>query len=285
MTDAIDLRTIYPLIVTPSHDGKCFSNYVLSLLNLTVQAERIGMPIQILLHSGESLITRARNNCVATFLADPQYTHLFWIDADIGFSAEAAFRLLSSGYEVSAGIYPLKRDFLPDELPGPMTRQALEIEAMRYTVNTDAPADGELVLEVQPDGFLKLDEAPTGFMVIRRDVFEKMIAAYPDYQYRCDSPGVIDQGLHYRFFDVMVDPVSRRYLSEDFGFCRLWAALGGAIHVDANSSLSHHGYKTYRGDFATSMLDALPYAVGATAGTRIVLKGREHLRPNPPGPQ
>ena len=137
---------------------------------------------------------------------------------------------------------------------------------------------------VQPDGFVRLAEAPTGFMVIKRRVFERLIAAYPELQYTPDSIGVPDKGLHYRFFDVMVDPRTRRYLSEDYGFCRLWSGLGESIYVDANSNLSHQGAKTYRGDFATSLQTFLPHAVGAPAGLKLFLHGAEHLQPNPPGP-
>lgn len=282
MSAAVDLTTIHPLIMTPSHDGKFFQNYVSSMLNLTMRAQQAGMPFQVMLQQGESLITRARNNCVASFLASPQYTHLFWIDADIGFSAEAAFRLLASGHDVCAGVYPLKREQWPQHgVPAGTTQQDYETNYTRYTVNTEAPADGSaLELTVQPDGFIKLREAPTGFMSIKRSVFEKLIAAYPDHQYISDSAGE-EGGLRYRFFDVAVDPVSRRYLSEDYGFCRLWTDIGGSIHVDANSNLSHHGYKTYRGDFAQSLVQALPHAIGAPVGTVMRLQGGEYLSSNP----
>ena len=72
MQSTEQLTTIYPLIVTPSHDGKFFHNYVTSLLNFHNTATHLGMPIQFLLMQGESLITRARNNCVASFLANPE---------------------------------------------------------------------------------------------------------------------------------------------------------------------------------------------------------------------
>ncbi|KQX39446.1 hypothetical protein [Variovorax sp. Root434] len=232
-----ELQQFFPVVMTPSHDGKFFQNYVASMLNFTVQSERTGMRMQVLMHQGESLVTRARNNCVAQFLANPQWTHLFWIDADIGFSAQAAFRLLLSGY---------------DEL------------------------------RIQPDGFMEMTEAPTGFMAIKRSVFERLIASYPDLSYVPDSIGEADLGLHYRFFDVMVDPVTRRYLSEDYGFCRLWSGLGESVYIDANSNLTHQGAKLYRGDFASSLLASLPHAVGGPAGAAMVLTGQEYLNPNPP---
>lgn len=286
MLDPSELRSFFPLIVTPSHDGKFFQNYVVSMMNFTVEAERVGMRLQALLHQGESLVTRARNNCVAQFLANPQWTHLFWIDADIGFSAEAAFRLLQSNHDIAAGVYPLKREDWPAEgVPQGMTRQQFEATFTRYTINSEVSEGSSAVeLDIQPDGFMKVTEAPTGFMAIKRGVFERLMTSYPDLSYAPDGIGDIDRGLHYRFFDVMVDPQTRRYLSEDYGFCRLWSRLGEPIHVDANSNLSHQGGKLYRGNLADSLLSSLPHAVGGPPGAAMVLKGQEYLAPNPPPP-
>ncbi|MGF6351857.1 hypothetical protein [Variovorax sp. W2I14] len=285
MLDPSELRQFFPVVVSPSHDGKFFQNYVTSLLNFAIESERAGMRMQVLFHQGESLVTRARNNCVAQFLANPNWTHLFWIDADIGFSAQAAFRLLLSGYDIAAGVYPLKRENWPAEgVPAGTTQQQFEATFTRYTVNAKASElTSQVELEVQPDGFMKMTEAPTGFMVIKRAVFERLIASYPDLNYVPDSIGETDQGLHYRFFDVMVDPETRRYLSEDYGFCRLWSGLGESIYIDANSNLSHQGAKMYRGDFASSLLTSLPHAVGGPVGATMVLKGHEYLQPNLPG--
>ena len=284
MLDPSELRQFFPVIVTPSHDGKFFQNYVMSMMNFTVEAERAGMRLQVLFHQGESLVTRARNNCVAQFLANPKWTHLFWIDADIGFSAQAAFRLLLSGYDIAAGVYPLKREDWPAEgVPEGTTREQFEATFTRYTVNAKASElSAQVELEVQPDGFMQMTEAPTGFMVITRGVFERLMASYPDLSYVPDSIGEADLGLHYRFFDVMVDPQTRRYLSEDYGFCRLWSGLGESIYIDANSNLTHQGAKLYRGNFANSLLTSLPHAVGGPAGAAMVLSGGEHLKPNLP---
>jgi hypothetical protein len=285
MLEPSELRKFFPVVVSPSHDGKFFQNYVTSLLNFAIEAERAGMRMQVLFHQGESLVTRARNNCVAQFLANPHWTHLFWIDADIGFSAQAAFRLLLSGYDIAAGVYPLKRENWPAEgVPAGTTQQQFEATFTRYTVNAKASeVTSKVELEVQPDGFMKMTEAPTGFMVIKRAVFERLMASYPDLSYVPDSIGEADLGLHYRFFDVMVDPETRRYLSEDYGFCRLWSGLGESIYIDANSNLSHQGAKMYRGDFANSLLTSLPHAVGGPAGAAMVLRGEEYLKPNVPG--
>lgn len=287
MLDYAALQGMYPVVVTPSHDGKYFHNYLLSLLNFSAVARNYQMPLEVFLHRGESLVTRARNNCVAEFLAHPQWTHLFWIDSDIGFSAQSALRLLLSDYDIAAGVYPLKTEVWPQNVPlDGLTPDQIQQRYARYTVNADTtPGSEQIQLEIQPNGFMRMQEAPTGFMVIKRQVFERMMAAYPDYQYVPDSVGVEDKGLHYRFFDVMVDPKTRRYLSEDYGFCRLWSAMGESIYIDANSNLSHQGAKLYRGNFSDSLSNALPFAVNGPMGVPMHLSGLEYLQPNdaPPG--
>lgn len=276
------LAQMCPLIATPSHDGKYFHNYVLSLLNLVYESQQRGLKTPVMMQRGESLITRARNNCVAEFMANPDWTHLFWIDSDIGFSTQAFFRLLLADRDVAAGVYPLKRENWPSEgLPQGTTQTDFEHGYTSYTVNTKANrSDGSLHLKIDADGFMEVDEAPTGFMVIKRSVFEKMMAAYPELQYISDSDHTENRGFHYRFFDCMVDPETKRYLSEDYTFCRLLQQIGGKVYVDAQSNLTHQGAKIYRGSFADSLQSNLPQAVFAPAGTPMSLETAAPLSPN-----
>ncbi len=278
------LKTFFPVIMTPSHDGKTFVNYTSSIIQFTTDAIAKGLRHNYIFHPGASLITRARNNCVATFLQNPEWTHLFWIDSDIGFSPEAAYRLLLSDYDVAAGVYPLKRHAWPAQLPVSATQAQFETLAARYPLNAEPDAQGIVDVAIQPDGFIKVREAPTGFMVIKRRVFELLIRHYPHLRYVPDYVGIPDDGLHYRFFDVMMDEVTNRYLSEDYGFCRLWEKIGGAIHVDANSTLTHEGQKTFRGNLPASLRENLAYTVGAPPGHQMVLSGTQYLKANPPGP-
>jgi len=276
MLEPEQLKSIYPLIVTPTHDGKYFNNYLVSLLNLQNVALKIGVPLQFYFMQGESLVTRARNNCVAAFLKNKQWTHLFWIDADIGFSVDSALRLLASDYDVVAGVYPLKRDDWPEDgLDKGMRQSEFIAKYQKYTVNTSG--DGEINLEINKDGFLEVSEAPTGFMVIKRAVFEKMMEQYPELKYVPDSIGEENQGFHYRFFDVMVHPESKRYLSEDYGFCYLWEKMGGKIYIDAASNLTHQGAKLYQGNFAESLKVNVVNAIGGRKGSTMKIKGLEYL--------
>lgn len=282
MLDFSALRRFQPLITTPCHSNSLLLNYVLSTIRFQNACFSAGMRLDFFFRQGDSLVTRARNDCVAYFLTNPQFTHLFWIDSDIGFSPEAAFRLLLYDRDIVAGVYPLKREAWPEDgVPQGTTRQQFEELYARYTVNTGRLGE-DVELTIDADGFMKVREVPTGFMCIKRSVFHRLIAAYPELKYVPDWPeGTFPAGgVHYRFFDVTVDPETKRYLSEDYGFCRLWEKIGGEMYIDANSNLSHAGERIYTGDFGATLRNALPIAVGAPKGQRIRVNGLNYLKPN-----
>jgi len=259
MLELAALKDIRPFVATPNYGGVLTSNYVRSLLGLVNLAWTHGFAMHTRFLDGDSLITRARNRLVAEFMADARWTHLFWIDADIGFEPEAALRLLLAGREVVAGVYPHKIDAWPVHgldapLPAGSTRQDFEARYPSFPANLLTHG------RVDADGFMEVLDAPTGFMVIARRVFEHMADAMPQLRYTPDVSGHPDirRGQpapppHYRFFDVLAEPDNGRYLSEDYAFCRRWQSIGGKVHVDTRSNLTHQGLKTYTGDFGRAL--------------------------------
>lgn len=246
------LTSMNVLFATPCYISNVTMNYVVSFFDLIRESTRLGLNFNTHLHS-ESLVTRARNEIVKYFLSQDQYTHLFWIDSDVVFRPEAAFRLLLADRDVAAGIYPIKRFNWPAEGAQPgMTREQFEAGYMDYPFN---PVDGKSVSElVDGDGFLEVAEAPTGFMVIKRHVFHIMMEQYPNLKYVPDGPANNPlANFYWLFFDCMVDPDSGRYLSEDYAFCRRWRDIGGKVHADLDSRLQHLGQHLFRGDLAASL--------------------------------
>jgi len=246
------LSSMKVMIATPCYAAGCTSPYVASLFNLSAQVVGLGLPCKLELLS-ESLITRARNRLVAKFLQDETLTHLFCIDADVGFSTEAALRLLLVDRDVVAGVYPLKRYDWPEAgLPAAMTREQFEHKYTPYPVNA---IDGRL--RTDPEGFGEVAEATTGFMCIKREVFRRLIDAYPELEY-VPEDYVADRRFHWLFFDCMKDQLSGRYLSEDYAFCKRWRDIGGQVWVDINSALSHQGQHVYRGDLVAHLRAKYP---------------------------
>lgn len=171
---------------------------------------------------GDSLVSRARNTITANFLATDA-THLLWLDSDLVFSPEHVKRLVSHDKDIVGGFYPKKQE-------GPL----------RWVCNAYPQPQ-----PVQPDGLQRIRYAGTGFMVIRRQVFERMIATYGDaLRYRADESGREE----YDFWSVGVhqfEDGSRRYLSEDWFFCQRWLDLGGEIWGDTKVVIKHTGAITF----------------------------------------
>jgi hypothetical protein len=98
-------------------------------------------------------------------------------------------------------------------------------------------------------GAVEVLDASTGFFLVKKEVVEKMTKQYPELHYRNDSS--IDPKFNphcYALWDTMIDPKDRRYLSEDYTFCRRWQDMGGEIWVDPNTKLSHVGSYTFEGN-------------------------------------
>lgn len=249
------LKSMNVLIATPCYISAVTMNYTISMFTLSSKATVVGLRSTLYMRS-ESLITRARNKVVRTLMASEGYTHLFFIDSDIQFQPEAVFRLLLADRDIVAGIYPLKKMNWPEKgLPQGTTREAYETNYMSYPFNPIGHGTRQVSEFVDADGFVEVAEAPTGFMCIKREVFPKLMKAYPELQYRPDGPpGHPQEHLHWRFFDCMVDHETNRYLSEDFAFCRLWRDIGGKVYADSESRLGHLGQHLYQGNLRGSLM-------------------------------
>jgi hypothetical protein len=258
-------------IATPCYGSQVFQNYFLSVISLIMTVtHRRDIDISFIVRGGDSLITRSRNSITAEFLASPQYTHLLWIDADIGFRPEAIYRLIAANKDIAAGIYPLKALQFPEQIPA-MSRDELIFRHTGYPFN---PTGNTFRVE---NGFVPVKDAPTGLMLIKREVFTKMIESYPELKYKPDHQVGLEaiaekiNDYYYNFFDTFIDEEGR-YLSEDYAFCRLWQKVGGEVYADANSKLTHTGLYQYQGDFAkmlkykyTETPDAVPTTVAPPA--------------------
>ena len=113
--------------------------------------------------------------------------------------------------------------------------------------------------ERRTDGdFATAQYAGTGFQLIKRGVFEKLITAHPELRFRSvhsQTGGVPPSDQLYALFDCLIDPDTGAYLSEDYAFCRRWRALGGEIWLDRRSQLTHVGTDAFHGDAGPRFLE------------------------------
>jgi hypothetical protein len=185
------------------------------------------------------------------------------VDADIGFTPDQVFRLIESGADVVAGVYPIKRvnwDKAKRMLES--SRSTSPSAALDYVLEIDDP-DRVVVV----DGFTRVRFAGTGFLMIRRHALERMCQhpAYASLQFFHEHSFDALAGSRNRFalFECMIDPKTGTYLSEDFAFCKRWTDIGGEIWADLESRLDHVGPSVFRGDVSSQF--AAPARAAANA--------------------
>ena len=249
------------LIATPCYGGMITVSYFKSLMKLNNALQSLGIEFHILTKSNESLITRGRNALVAEFIGRKQYTHLLWIDADMGFEPELIVKMLEIDQPVVGAACPMKNiDWERVKQQAPRAKDGAQLRslAMQYNINLVDENDRrvEKSLEIR-NGFLEVSTVGTGIMMIRRDVFDIMREKLPDAAYTNDIAGYDNEytrGNFYTFFDTMLHPVSKRYLSEDYAFCYRWVFLcGGNIYLNIEHKIVHFGSYPFTGAFIDNL--------------------------------
>ena len=211
------LRNTRIHICMPCYGGMLTESCFMSYVKFGNTCRQLGIEWTVETMTNESLISRARNTLVAKFLSNPEATHLVFIDADIGWEPWHLLLLLNHDEDVVGGLYPMKSmpiQWVVNGVPGSETK-----------------ADGNL-LEVSKTG--------TGFMVVKRDVFEKLKAhpAVVPFNNDIGLDPALDKHM-YTFYDT--DVRENRYYSEDWTFCENWRDMGGKVWVDTRVLLKHSG--------------------------------------------
>ena len=227
--DLNKLREMNIFFATPCYGGMVTDQFFLSMFRTSQTFMQHGINFRITTLRNESLITRGRNILTAMFL-ESDCTHLMFIDADIEYQADDLLRMMAYDKPIMAAAYPKK---------------ALPIQ---YAINFKFINQEKKQIRIE-NGAVEVLDASTGFFLVKREVVEKMMQAYPELHYRNDSN--IDEKFNkycYSFFDTIHDPEDNRYLSEDYTFCRRWQKLGGEIWLDPNTKLNHVGTHSFEGD-------------------------------------
>jgi hypothetical protein len=210
------LKTTRVHIAMPCYGGMLTESTFMSFIKWANTARQLGIDWTLETMVNESLISRARNTLTAKFLDQKESTHLFFVDADIGWEPWHLLVLLNRDVDVIGGLYPMKT------MP------------IKWVVNGFEGA------EEGPDGLQEVSKAGTGFLLMKKHVFEKLNVHPAVKQYKNDIglDPKYDQYLK-TYFDTAVR--QNRYYSEDWTFCENWRDLGGKVYVDKRVLLRHSG--------------------------------------------
>ena len=238
-------------VATPVH-SECSIHYTQALLKFQKQCMMNSIMVSFSLLKS-SLVTQGRNLCVANFLKDPtNYTHLLFIDSDIDFKFDTIMKMLKFDREVIATPYPMKHihwDQIWDRVQKGKIKNIEELKRAghAFPIKLDNQKGKEIPVV---DGVIEVSHAPTGCMLIKKQVFNKMIKAYPNDKIEqatiVNGKALIDE-YNYNFFDTIHDPETRKYYGEDFGFCKKWTAIGGKCYCYVSDDITHVGEYAYNG--------------------------------------
>jgi hypothetical protein len=251
------LRKNKLFIATPMYGGMAHGLYIKSSLDLQTTMNKYGIETKFSFLFNESLITRARNYLVDEFLRS-DHTHLLFIDSDIHYNPQDVLALMALDKDVIGGPYPKKSMNWANIAQAARAHPNMDPKELEQLV-------GEYVFNVvkgtkqfsvtEP---LEVMEIGTGFMMVKREVFERMEKEYPTIKYKPDHIGQANfDGSRYihAYFDTVIDYKesitgggSERYLSEDYMFCQMWRKIGGSIFLCPWMKTQHVGTYAFTGN-------------------------------------
>ena len=285
-----ELRKKKIFIATPMYGGNCVGMFSKACIDLATMCANYGVETRFFFIFNESLITRARNYLVDEFLRAEGFTHLMFIDSDIHFDPRDVLSLAvlcDDDKPIIGGPYGKKC------IAWEKIRRAVDIGIADEEPDELAKFTGDFVFnpvlgtkEMKVNEPVEVLEIGTGFMMVKRDVFDDWREAFPQFHYKPDhNRSQFFKGDRYihAYFDTVIDNDaympggesggSDRYLSEDYMFCQLSRKIGKKIFLCPWMKLGHVGSYVFDGTMADlGRIDqANPYAMTN-------LRDSEHLR-------
>lgn len=218
-------------IATPAFDGKVNVSYACALADTCLYLGSLGIQTVIRIHTSGSLLVRERNDLVKAFLAS-DCTHVLMIDSDIGWNPQDVQRLINADENFVASLYPARggdKCFLFRGVYGENKK-----------------------MDVSEKGLLEMEYIPAGFMLLKRNVLEKMIEHFPELHYLPK-----DASLHHTEGHCLFDTEvwEGEFWGEDYVFCRRARQAGFRIWIDPMIKLDHAGVS---GAFIECLTDQKP---------------------------
>ena len=249
-----DYKNFQLFVATPVH-SEVSIHYTQALIEFQQMCFKKKLKVSFHLIKS-SLVTQGRNLSVAGFL-ESKATHLLFIDSDIYFQGKSIFSMLKADKHIISVPYPLKTlmwDKAFQKMREGRIKSADDIRRALHTYPMKVPDVNNINLD---KGVMEVTDSPTGCMLIKREVIEKMIEKYPDkeiVQKTVINGKYVNKPNMWNFFDTLHDPKEKTYNGEDFAFCKLWRDIGGKCYAYVDSGIAHIGEHAYEGRFVDELI-------------------------------
>jgi hypothetical protein len=267
--DIQKLRTKKLFVATPMYGGQCHGAYTKAITDLMILCTKYGIEAKLFFIFNESLVQRARNYLTDEFVRSG-YDHMIFIDSDIHFEPQDVLVMMH---------FAASRDDM-DVVCGPYPKKAISWEKIKVAVDKGYadknpnqleefvgdfvfnPADG--ITQFRVDEPIEVKESGTGFMLITREALQKYDKAFPGQSYKPDHVRTANfDGSReiMAYFDCVICPITKRYLSEDYMFCQWMRKAGGKVWLLPWMRLKHAGSYIFGGSLqALAAINVSPTA-------------------------
>jgi len=228
------------MVGTPMYGGKADCVYIETILHIKHWCMKNNVGLEFCFLTNQSSISHARNDVAAEFLSS-DCTHLLFLDADVGFNVDPSLKeMLDLDLEFVVGSYPKKRiDWarVVDMAKAGMSPEDIERKASTQLIDPQTQ-------NFDYSKVIQISHAPTGLMLLKREVFTKFRNHYGETGRAYSSWGK----PRYNYFGTAVVPSRDTYLSEDTYFCMHHTGAGGQIHFLPWVKAVHEGYYRYKSE-------------------------------------
>jgi len=210
------------MIATPAYGCQLHMDYLNSMLALKEGALKSRIDIDFVTIGNQSLVPKARNDLASYFYFNKKYTHLIFIDADIGIPNNCIPALLKRNVDVIGVPVPLKG----------------------FNKNGSPVLNIGEILDVS-DGLAETTLVGSAVLMFSRKVIEALVKISDVYYNdRKFSRGGFLTEQAYDIFKTGV--INKEYYPEDFYVCYRLRELGYKIYVDLTIPVQHNGMWTFQ---------------------------------------
>ena len=240
-----DEHKIKIFFTSPCHGGVDI-HYVRATLELQALLQRHKIPVTFHLIQS-SIVTQGRNLCTSAFLKS-ECTHMLFVDTDVEFDETSVLTMLKADKDIVLTPYPMKViDWEKAKDISEKSGRHISKCGYYYPMAFVDPENIDC-----KDGITEIKRGPAGFMLIKRQVFEKMSKEYPHLKIKQQT--MLNQQMRetenfWNFWDTEFNQEKGTFMGEDFAFCKRWTAIGGRIYANVDAYITHHGDYSYKGRF------------------------------------
>jgi len=263
ITEYVKHHKPFVCILIPCYSGKCSIGFINSLIGTIDLCKIHRIRIKYFFMEDDNLIHRVRNNLVAKAMSIDGITHIMFINNNVIWNPYDIFKMLLSNKYIVSGACPKEHINWNNLVTNPNcisvfndknnTSFSNELYLQHKLCDYNITIDNASSLSIHKN-ITKIDKTSFDFIMLKRNVFDKLFSAYPSTKYIDDQSILHERESDYAYMIFDTCKEKNTILSDDDVFCRRWKSIGGSIWMNVSIFLSITGNYSYNGAFYHSLI-------------------------------